>query len=254
MADHTRASSTAAAARSRRLGIDAALLGRCWPRSPPPGGLAPTRWPARPRGPPRPRRPRSLRPDVPLAAVCAADAGDHGGARGAGPARRTHGRRRRAVRRAGGAHRRSVAEPQQPEQRDAHGGRNVPRTVPRPRHDVRHFVAARISDKSAAHAQCATPVLRPRLPVRRWPVGLALLYEPLDRAKLRVESGGIHEDLPRDATGRAIIADPRNDENVVIAGLQAAMLLAHNQRRRRRAPGGTRGSTPRRRSPRRDAC
>jgi hypothetical protein len=60
------------------------------------------------------------------------------------------------------------------------------------------------------------------------PSGSPLLYEPLDRAKLRVESGGIHEDLPRDATGRAIIADPRNDENIVIAGLQAAMLLAHN--------------------------
>ena len=60
------------------------------------------------------------------------------------------------------------------------------------------------------------------------PSGSPALYEPLDRAKLRVESGGIYEDLPRDATGRAIIADPRNDENVVVAGLQAAMLLAHN--------------------------
>ena len=60
------------------------------------------------------------------------------------------------------------------------------------------------------------------------PSGSPALYEPLDRAKLRVENGGIYEDLPRDAAGRAIIADPRNDENVVIAGLQAAMLLAHN--------------------------
>jgi hypothetical protein len=61
------------------------------------------------------------------------------------------------------------------------------------------------------------------------PAGSPQLYEPADRAKFRVESGGIYEDLPRDPSGRAIIADPRNDETVVIAGLQAAMLLAHNR-------------------------
>ena len=61
------------------------------------------------------------------------------------------------------------------------------------------------------------------------PAGSPQLYEKADRAKLRVESGGLFEDLPREANGRAIIADPRNDENVVIAGLQAAMLLTHNR-------------------------
>jgi hypothetical protein len=61
------------------------------------------------------------------------------------------------------------------------------------------------------------------------PVGSPLLYEPADRAKLRIESGGMFEDLPRDAAGRAIIADPRNDENLIIAGLQAALLLFHNR-------------------------
>jgi hypothetical protein len=61
------------------------------------------------------------------------------------------------------------------------------------------------------------------------PIGSPQLYEKADRAKLRVESGGIFEDLPREANGRAIIADPRNDENVVVAGLQAAMMLAHNR-------------------------
>jgi hypothetical protein len=60
------------------------------------------------------------------------------------------------------------------------------------------------------------------------PVGSPQLYEPDDRAKLRVESGGLFEDLPRDASGRAILADPRNDEHVVLAGLHTAMLLAHN--------------------------
>jgi hypothetical protein len=52
--------------------------------------------------------------------------------------------------------------------------------------------------------------------------------QPLDRAKLRVESGGRFEDLPRDAAGTALIADPRNDENPIVAGLQAAVLLFHN--------------------------
>jgi hypothetical protein len=47
--------------------------------------------------------------------------------------------------------------------------------------------------------------------------------------KLKLESGGLFEDLPRRRDGRAIIADPRNDENVVIAGLQAAFLAFHNR-------------------------
>lgn len=61
------------------------------------------------------------------------------------------------------------------------------------------------------------------------PVADALLYDPADRAKFRLESGGLFEDLPRSATGRAIIADPRNDENLMIAGLTAAFLLFHNR-------------------------
>jgi hypothetical protein len=60
------------------------------------------------------------------------------------------------------------------------------------------------------------------------PAGSPLLYDPADRAKFRVEHGGLFEDLPRDANGTAIIADPRNDENLVIAGLQVAFLLFHN--------------------------
>src|SRR5262249_5524195 len=60
------------------------------------------------------------------------------------------------------------------------------------------------------------------------PVGSPQLYDPADRAKLKVESGGLFEDLPRMADGTAIIADPRNDENVIISGLQAAFLLFHN--------------------------
>jgi hypothetical protein len=61
------------------------------------------------------------------------------------------------------------------------------------------------------------------------PTGSPLLYDSDDRAKFRLEWGGRFEDLPRDASGRAIIADPRNDENVVIAGLQIAFLRFHNR-------------------------
>jgi hypothetical protein len=60
------------------------------------------------------------------------------------------------------------------------------------------------------------------------PSGSRQLYNPADLAKLRIESGGLFEDLPRDASGTAIIADPRNDENLIIAGLHAAFILFHN--------------------------
>jgi hypothetical protein len=49
-----------------------------------------------------------------------------------------------------------------------------------------------------------------------------------DSIKFRVESGGQFEDLPRRSNGTAIISDPRNDENLMIAGLQAAFYLFHN--------------------------
>jgi hypothetical protein len=58
--------------------------------------------------------------------------------------------------------------------------------------------------------------------------GSPQLYQSDDRAKLRIESGGLFEDLPRDASGVAIIGDPRNDENLMIAGLHAAFILFHN--------------------------
>jgi hypothetical protein len=47
--------------------------------------------------------------------------------------------------------------------------------------------------------------------------------------RLRIESGGLFEDLPRTREQEAIIADPRNDENLMIAGLQAAIIKFHNR-------------------------
>jgi hypothetical protein len=61
------------------------------------------------------------------------------------------------------------------------------------------------------------------------------LYVPVDPrsrqqpTKLRIDDGGLYEDLPRRQDGSAIIADPRNDENLMIAGLQAAFILFHNR-------------------------
>jgi len=54
------------------------------------------------------------------------------------------------------------------------------------------------------------------------------LYQA-DRIKLRIESGGLFEDLPRSSNGTAILADPRNDENLMLAGLHAAIILTHNR-------------------------
>jgi hypothetical protein len=53
------------------------------------------------------------------------------------------------------------------------------------------------------------------------------LYQA-DRVRLRIESGGLFEDLPRMANGTAIIGDPRNDEHAILAGLHAAFILFHN--------------------------
>ena len=56
------------------------------------------------------------------------------------------------------------------------------------------------------------------------------LYDPADTAKFQIEHGGQFEDLPRNPTNlAAIIGDPRNDENLIIAGLHAACLLFHNR-------------------------
>jgi Animal haem peroxidase len=51
--------------------------------------------------------------------------------------------------------------------------------------------------------------------------------------KLKVGSGGVHEDVPRiangDGTYTAVLGDPRDDENVIIAGLHCAHILFYNR-------------------------
>ena len=54
-------------------------------------------------------------------------------------------------------------------------------------------------------------------------------YDVNDVAKLRIESGGIFEDLPRNADGVAIIPDPRTDQTMMLSGLHCAFILFHNK-------------------------
>jgi hypothetical protein len=62
------------------------------------------------------------------------------------------------------------------------------------------------------------------------PVASPQLYDSTDMAKLTMGFGGLFEDLPRDPnTNTAIIPDPRNDENLMIAGLHCAFMLFHNR-------------------------
>ncbi|MET0693451.1 MAG: peroxidase family protein [Propionibacteriaceae bacterium] len=63
------------------------------------------------------------------------------------------------------------------------------------------------------------------------------LYQPNDDGtvgpRLRIGSGGVHEDVPRvasaDGSYTALLADPRNDENLLVAGLLCAHLLFYNR-------------------------
>ncbi len=51
--------------------------------------------------------------------------------------------------------------------------------------------------------------------------------------KLKIGHGGRHEDVPRvhhpDGTYSALLGDPRNDENVIVAGLHCAHVLFYNR-------------------------
>jgi hypothetical protein len=63
------------------------------------------------------------------------------------------------------------------------------------------------------------------------------LYEPNSNGtvgpKMKIGSGGVHEDVPRAPSGNgefpAVLSDPRNDENLMIAGLHSAHILFYNR-------------------------
>ena len=176
----------------------------------------------------------SLRPDTHFGRMFSASAvrrpGDAGGggAAGAGQAGR-HPRRAGRARPGRCADHRPVPVRQQPGQPDPHGRHDVHRPVPGPRHDLRRRPrgsGSRRPQTARTAARRRSTSTRSTAPARS---ASPQLYDPADRAKLRIESGGAFEDVPRTADGTAIIGDPRNDENLIIAGLQCAFILFHNR-------------------------
>jgi hypothetical protein len=103
-------------------------------------------------------------------------------------------------------------------------------------HDMTFDLGSRLGvpaePRSAANAR--TPALDLDSVYGGGPLQDPDLYVSVDRrsrlrpTRFKVETNGAFEDLPRGANSVAIIADPRNDENLMIAGLHAAVLLFHN--------------------------
>lgn len=54
-------------------------------------------------------------------------------------------------------------------------------------------------------------------------------YDKASPGKLLVGDSQSQPDLPRNSQGIALIGDPRNDENIIVSGLQTAFLLLHNK-------------------------
>jgi hypothetical protein len=64
----------------------------------------------------------------------------------------------------------------------------------------------------------------------RGPVNEPQFYDPSDRDKLWVTPNvNAVEDMPRDGSGRAIIPEPRNDENLIVIQLHKAVARFHNR-------------------------
>lgn len=99
-------------------------------------------------------------------------------------------------------------------------------------HDITYDLSSRLGDPTAPKTtpNLRTPAFDLDMVYGAGPAGSPQLYDTADPIKFRVESGGLFEDLPRDpATRRALVADPRQDENMIVGGLQAAFLLFHNK-------------------------
>src|SRR3712207_7434883 len=64
--------------------------------------------------------------------------------------------------------------------------------------------------------------------IRRPPRSTLFPYTTLFRSLLNPNINGV-EDMPRDTTGRAIIPEPRNDENLIIIQLHKAIAKFHNR-------------------------
>jgi hypothetical protein len=98
-------------------------------------------------------------------------------------------------------------------------------------HDITFDASSRLGHPTAPETarNFRTPALDLDSVYGAGPVAQPELCEPSDHIKLKVETGGLFEDLPRRADGAAIVGDPRNDEHVIIGGLHCAFLLFHNR-------------------------
>jgi hypothetical protein len=98
-------------------------------------------------------------------------------------------------------------------------------------HDMTFDVSSRLGHAMAPEAgrNLRTPAFDLDSVYGAGPVADQHLYDPRDHIKLQVESGGVHEDLPRRADGGAIIGDSRNDEHLIISALHCAFLRFHNR-------------------------
>jgi hypothetical protein len=90
-------------------------------------------------------------------------------------------------------------------------------------HDITFDASSRLGHPTAPETarNFRTPALDLDSVYGAGPVAQPELCEPSDHIKLKVETGGLFEDLPRRADGAAIVGDPRNDEHVIIGGRTA---------------------------------
>jgi heme peroxidase len=143
---------------------------------------------------------------------------------------RSPGRAGRLERRPGQADHRAEPEHEQPRQPDAHGGTTfVGQFID---HDVTFDTSSTLGTPTEplTSPNGRTPALDLDSVYGGRPAASPMLYDTAnDPAKLLIGFGGLFEDLPRLADGTAIIADPRNDENLIIAGLHCALILFHNR-------------------------
>lgn len=98
-------------------------------------------------------------------------------------------------------------------------------------HDITLDLGSRLGRPQAPEsaANSRTPSLDLDSVYGGGPIVSPHLYDSYDGVKLRYEDGGRFEDLPRDRDGRAILADPRNDQNIMLAGLVCAVMHFHNR-------------------------
>jgi Animal haem peroxidase len=99
-------------------------------------------------------------------------------------------------------------------------------------HDLTFDTTSRLGVPAdpAASPNARTPSLDLDSVYGAGPLVSTKLYDPSDRAKLRIGSCGPFEDLARTYdTNAAIIPDPRNDENLIVAGLHCAFICFHNR-------------------------